>query len=201
MEQFQLIFELIGTVAFAISGAMLGIRKGLDLFGVSMTGMLTTVGGGILRDTILGRALMAIGVSMLVFLICAGLHPHGEHRYVDLLLLLADSIGLGVFTANGAAICIAFGCGDRIFLTLVCAVLTGVGGGILRDLCCMERPYVFTKHIYACASLGGAAVCLLLWPLGQNAAMLACLLVTIILRLCAAHFRWSLPRLREGDQA
>lgn len=173
MEQFQLIFELIGTVAFAISGAMLGIRKGLDLFGVSMTGMLTTVGGGILRDTILGRtppaaltdpleALMAIGVSMLVFLICARLHPHGEHRYADLLLLLADSIGLGVFTANGAAICIAFGCGDRIFLTLVCAVLTGVGGGILRDLCCMERPYVFTKHIYACASLGGAAVCLLL---------------------------------------
>ena len=166
MEQFQLIFELIGTVAFAISGAMLGIRKGLDLFGVSMTGMLTTVGGGILRDTILGRtppaaltdpleALMAIGVSMLVFLICARLHPHGEHRYADLLLLLADSIGLGVFTANGAAICIAFGCGDRIFLTLVCAVLTGVGGGILRDLCCMERPYVFTKHIYACASLGG----------------------------------------------
>ena len=212
MEQFQLIFELIGTVAFAISGAMLGIRKGLDLFGVSMTGMLTTVGGGILRDTILGRtppaaltdpleALMAIGVSMLVFLICARLHPHGEHRYADLLLLLADSIGLGVFTANGAAICIAFGCVDRIFLTLVCAVLTGVGGGILRDLCCMERPYVFTKHIYACASLGGAAVCLLLWPLGQNAAMLACLLVTIILRLCAAHFRWSLPRLREGDQA
>ena len=122
---------------------------------------------------------------------------------------MADSIGLGVFTANGAAICIAFGCGDRIFLTLVCAVLTGVGGGILRDLCCMERPYVFTKHIYACASLGGAAVCLLLGlfsngilaVLGQNAAMLACLLVTIVLRLCAAHFRWSLPRLREGDQA
>ena len=116
MEQFQLIFELIGTVAFAISGAMLGIRKGLDLFGVSMTGMLTTIGGGILRDTILGRtppaaltdpleALMAIGVSMLVFLICARLHPHGEHRYADLLLLVADSIGLGVFTANGAAIC------------------------------------------------------------------------------------------------
>ena len=113
MEQFQLIFELIGTVAFAISGAMLGIRKGLDLFGVSMTGMLTTVGGGILRDTILGRtppaaltdpleALMAIGVSMLVFLICARLHPCGEHRYADLLLLVADSIGLGVFTANGA---------------------------------------------------------------------------------------------------
>lgn len=174
MEQFQLIFELIGTVAFAISGAMLGIRKGLDLFGVSMTGMLTTVGGGILRDTILGRtppaaltdpleALMAIGVSMLVFLICARLHPHGEHRYADLLLLLADSIGLGVFTANGAAICIAFGCGDRTFLTLVCAVLTGVGGGILRDLCCMERPYVFTKHIYACASLGGVSAALAAW--------------------------------------
>lgn len=121
-----------------------------------MTGMLTTVGGGILRDTILGRtppaaltdpleALMAIGVSMLVFLICARLHPHGEHRYVDLLLLLADSIGLGVFTANGAAICIAFGCGDRIFLTLVCAVLTGVGGGILRDLCCMGAALCLYK--------------------------------------------------------
>lgn len=212
MEQFQLIFELIGTVAFAISGAMLGIRKGLRPLRREHDGHAhdrrrrDPARHDPRPDAARGaddplEALMAIGVSMLVFLICARLHPHGEHRYADLLLLLADSIGLGVFTANGAAICIAFGCGERIFLTLVCAVLTGVGGGILRDLCCMERPYVFTKHIYACASLGGAAVCLLLWPLGQNAAMLACLLVTIILRLCAAHFRWSLPRLREGDQA
>ena len=116
-------------------------------------------------------------------------------------MLVMDSLGLGVFTVVGIQTALEKN-GDYAPFLLVCVgVLTGVGGGILRDLCCMERPYVFTKHIYACASLGGAAVCLLLWPLGQNAAMLACLLVTIILRLCAAHFRWSLPRLREGDQA
>ena len=210
MGQFQLIFELIGTVAFAISGAVLGVHKGMDLFGVAMTGMITTIGGGIMRDTILGltpplpltdplEALVGIGVSLAVFLVFAVHRPSRQHRYMEALLLAADSIGLGVFTAHAVAICEQAGFGSDIFLTLFTSTLTGVGGGMLRDLCCMERPYIFTKHFYACASLGGAAACMLLWPLNQNTAMIVGSLVTLVLRLCAAIFRWGLPRIQVSD--
>ena len=93
------------------------------------------------------------------------------------------------------------GLGGNVFLTLLVGMLTGVGGGVLRDLCCMERPYIFTKHIYACASLAGAdlrylerTVKLLLWSVGENLALLAGCALTVVLRLCAAVFRWSLPK-------
>ena len=81
-----------------------------------------------------------------------------------------------------------------VFLVLLEGVLTGVGGGVLRDVCCMERPYIFTKHVYACASLAGAAVCMALWSMGESFAMLMGCGVTLALRICAAVFRWSLPK-------
>ncbi len=204
MGNFQLYFEMIGAVAFAVSGAALGIRKGMDLFGVAMMGMTTAVGGGILRDVMLGQtppvalrdpmqALVAIAVSVLVFYIWrrkADIH----NKYAEAVLLVADSIGLGIFSAHGAAIAIQAGCGTNWFLVLFLGTVTGVGGGVLRDVCCMERPYIFTKHIYACASLAGAAVCRALWPLGTGLAMLAGCGVTVALRICAAVFRWSFPK-------
>ena len=185
METFQLYFELIGAVAFAISGAALGIRKGMDLFGVAMVGMTTAVGGGILRDVMLGQTPPAALRDP-----TQALH----NRYADAVLLVADSIGLGIFSAHGAAIAIQAGYGANWFLVLLLGTVTGVGGGVLRDVCCMERPYIFTKHIYACASLAGAAVCRALWPLGMGLAMLAGCGVTVVIRICAATFRWSFPK-------
>lgn len=205
MPGFQFYFELIGAVAFAISGAALAVKKHMDLFGVAMMGMTTAVGGGILRDLLLGitppaalrdplQALVAIATSLLVFLVWKRFHPEGDHRNWEALLLVADSIGLGIFSAHGAAIAIQAGCGANWFLVLFLGTVTGVGGGVLRDVCCMERPYIFTKHIYACASLAGAAVCRALWPLGTGLAMLAGCGVTVALRICAAVFRWSFPK-------
>ena len=258
MPGFQFYFELIGAVAFAISGAALAVKKHMDLFGVAMMGMTTAVGGGILRDLLLGitppaalrdplQALVAIATSLLVFLVWKRFHPEGDHRNWEALLLVADSIGLGIFSVHGAAVAVRAGLGGNVFLTLLVGMLTGVGGGVLRDLCCMERPYIFTKHIYACASLAGAAACMLLWSAGENLALLvgmltgvgggvlrdlccmerpyiftkhiyacaslagaaACMLLwsagenlalltgcalTVVLRLCAAVFRWSLPK-------
>lgn len=173
MPGFQFYFELIGAVAFAISGAALAVKKHMDLFGVAVMGMTTAVGGGILRDLLLGitppaalrdplQALVAIATSLLVFLVWKRFHPEGDHRNWEALLLVG--------------------------------MLTGVGGGVLRDLCCMERPYIFTKHIYACASLAGAAACMLLWSAGENLALLTGCALTVVLRLCAAVFRWSLPK-------
>ena len=205
MPDFQFYFELIGAAAFAVSGAALAVKKGMDLFGVAMMGMTTAVGGGMLRDMLLGiappaalqdplQALVAIGVSLLVFLVWKRFHPAGDHRTWEALLLVADSIGLGIFSVHGAAVAIRAGYGGNVFLVLFMGMLTGVGGGVLRDVCCMERPYIFTKHIYACASLAGAAVCMLLWSGGQSLAMLAGCGVTLALRVCAATFRWSLPK-------
>ena len=204
---FQLYFELIGVVAFAISGAVLGSRKGMDLFGVAMMGMTTAVGGGILRDVLLGltppaalrdplQALAGIAVSLVVFIVWQHSHSGLEHRWQEALLLVADSIGLGIFTAHGVAVAMQAGYDSRVFLVLFVGVVTGVGGGVLRDVCCMERPYIFTKHIYALASLAGAAVCMLLWTSGQSIAMLTSCALTVVLRVCAAAFRWSLPKAR-----
>ena len=111
---------------------------------------------------------------------------------------LEKTFGLPVTVANDANcmtlgevwVGAAQGCTDVIGVTLG----TGVGGGVLRDVCSAERPYIFTKHVYACASLAGAAVCLLLWPLGAGAAMMTGCGVTLALRICAAAFRWSLPK-------
>ena len=204
---FQFYFEMIGVVAFAISGAVVAISKKMDIFGVAMMGTVTAVGGGILRDVLLGltppsalrnplQALVGIGVSVLVFIVWQHSHSAAQHPWREALLLVADSIGLGIFTAHGVAVAIQAGYESSVFLVLFVGVVTGVGGGVLRDVCCMERPYIFTKHIYALASLAGAAVCLLLWTSGQNIAMLTSCAVTVALRICAAAFRWSLPKAR-----
>ena len=111
MPGFQFYFELIGAVAFAISGAALAVKKHMDLFGVAMMGMTTAVGGGILRDLLLGitppaalrdplQALVAIATSLLVFLVWKRFHPEGDHRNWEALLLVADSIGLGIFSVR-----------------------------------------------------------------------------------------------------
>lgn len=141
METFQFYFELIGAAAFAISGAALGIRKEMDLFGVAMLGMTTAVGGGMLRDTMLGltppaalrdpvQALVAIAVSILVFFVWRRRKAELHNRYAETVLLLADSLGLGIFSAHGAAIAIQAGYGANWFLVLFMGMLTGVGGGV-----------------------------------------------------------------------
>lgn len=165
MPGFQFYFELIGAVAFAISGAALAVKKHMDLFGVAMMGMTTAVGGGILRDLLLGitppaalrdplQALVAIATSLLVFLVWKRFHPEGDHRNWEALLLVADSIGLGIFSVHGAAVAIRAGLGGNVFLTLLVGMLTGVGGGVLRDLCCMEQPLHFHQAYLRLRVLG-----------------------------------------------
>jgi len=140
------------------------------------------------------QALVAIATSLLLFIVWKKWHPSGNHRVWESVLLAADSLGLGIFSVHGAAVAIRAGYGANVFLVLLVGVLTGVGGGVLRDVCCMERPYIFTKHVYACASLAGAAVCMALWSMGESFAMLMGCGVTLALRICAAVFRWSLPK-------
>lgn len=209
MTLFILIFETIGTIAFAISGAITGLRKNMDIFGVCILGLTTAVGGGIIRDIILGmtppaafrdpiNALMAVGVSIIIFIRSVRRLLFSSRRRYDRLMLISDAAGLGIFTVCGAGVAIDAGFGGNIFLTVFVAVLTGVGGGVIRDLFAGDRPQIFVKHIYACAALAGAVLCTLLWDIaGQSASMLAGFALIVIIRLLAARFRWSLPKAHE----
>lgn len=203
--QILFILEIIGTIAFAVSGAVVGIQKKMDIFGVCILGLTASVGGGILRDLILNItppaafqnpafAVTAILVSILFFI--PAVRNAFEHRKVyEALILIMDSIGLGLFTVVGVQVATAAMPERNLFLITFVGVLTGVGGGILRDVFAGNTPYIFIKHFYACASIIGAWTCALLWPLtGSAAAMIAGAAVTVILRLLAARFRWSLPR-------
>ena len=187
------VLELIGTVAFAVSGAIVGIKKQMDLLGVIVLGVCTAVGGGIVRDLILG--ITAAAVSVLMFL------PHvrarvGRHEPVfDRLLLVMDAVGLGVFTVVGVQCAYRQTEHYTLFLTVFVGLITGVGGGVLRDVFSGERPYIFVRHFYACASIIGALICALCWNrLGTNAAMLFGAAAIVVLRLLAAYYHWSLPK-------
>lgn len=201
-----LLFEIVGTVAFAISGAMTGIKKKMDIFGVAILGLTTAVGGGALRDIILGNtppvmfrnpvyAVIAIVTSVILFLPTVQRLILRIHGLYDSLMLLMDSVGLGIFTVVGIRTAYANLADPGWFLLLFVGVVTGVGGGVLRDVMAGDMPYVFVKHFYACASLLGAVVCILLWNLaGQTIAMAAGAAAVVALRYLAVKYRWSLPK-------
>jgi uncharacterized membrane protein YeiH len=206
MPAWSLLFvEIVGTIAFAISGAMLGLEKKMDIFGISILGLVTAVGGGVIRDLVLGLtppnvfrnpvyALIAIGVSMIVFLPFVRRLFSKIRRLYDFLIFFMDSLGLGIFTVVGVRT--AYNAGFHgMFLLLFVGVITGVGGGILRDVMAGNTPYVFVKHFYACASLIGAFVCILLWSIaGETLSMAVGAAVILVLRFLAAHFHWELPK-------
>ncbi len=212
MQYFVLILEIIGTVAFAISGAVVGLRKSMDCFGVCILGLTTACGGGLFRDVILGRlppamfsngiyAFTALGVSVVVFTLAAMKIKTVHKHFLDLMLLVADSLGLGIFTVVGVSAVYAQGFGHNIFFTVFLGTITGVGGGLIRDMMAEETPYIFVKHIYACASIVGAAVCCLTWDLfGNNASMIIGCVTVIVIRFLAAHYHWSLPRIKYEEQ-
>lgn len=197
--------ELLGTAAFAVSGAMTALQKRMDVFGVAILGVTTAVGGGVLRDVLTGScppalfrdptfALAAVVVSLVIFLPSIRRLLAANARLWDLSLLLADSVGLGIFAVMGVNAAYEASLGTW-FATIFLGTITGVGGGLLRDVMAGNTPYIFVKHIYACAAIAGTALCRLLWtPCGKNFAMAAGAICVVALRLLAAHYRWSLPK-------
>ncbi len=200
-----LIFELIGTVAFALSGALIGISKKMDIFGVIILGLITAVGGGVIRDLVLGNTppetfknpiygIVAIVVSIIVFIPFFRKALLKNQRAFDIILLVMDSLGLAVFTVVGIETAVNV-TGYNIYLLLFVGVVTGVGGGVMRDTLAGNTPYIFIKHFYATASLIGSAAAVALWiAVGIMNAMIIGAAVIFALRMCAAHFHWKLPK-------
>lgn len=209
MDRFLLILELAGTLAFAASGAMTGLKKNMDVFGVCILGLTTAVGGGVIRDLILGNtppntfrdpiyAAAALATSLIFFLPRVRRFLMWDQRLFELGMFLMDSAGLGIFTVMGIQIAYAHAARPTWFLLVFVGVVTGVGGGVMRDVLAGDTPYIFVKHVYASASLAGALVCAGLWrPAGSLPAMLAGMGLVILIRCLSAHFRWNLPKAHD----
>ena len=209
MELFILVIELAGTMAFAASGAMTGMKKNMDIFGICILALTTAVGGGVIRDLILGNtppntfrnpiyATVAIITALVLFLPRVRRFLMRDQRLYDLAMLVLDTAGLGIFTVVGMRIAYATTPSPTLFLLVFVGVITGVGGGVIRDMMAGDTPYIFVKHIYACASLAGALVCAALWnPVGELAAMAVGMTVVMVIRLLSAHYHWNLPKAHD----
>lgn len=209
MDTVILAVELIGVLSFAASGAMTGLRKGMDLFGVCILGLTTAVGGGVLRDVILGStppatfqnpiyAAVAVITSLVLFLPRVRRLLNRSQRLYDLAMLAMDTLGLGIFTVMGVQIAYTHVAEPTVFLLVFVGVVTGVGGGVLRDMMAGNTPYIFVKHVYASASLAGALVCVLFWLPGLEVyAMGAGAVTVIVIRVLSAYYHWNLPHAHD----
>lgn len=201
--------DMIGCVAFALSGAMTGLKYRLDVFGILVLGVITALGGGMIRDLLIGRippmmfqkpiyAVVAIATSLLIFFIAWLFRDHYQRleAHIESLANVFDAIGLGAFTVVGMQAGINAGYGDNGFLLMFLSLLTGVGGGMIRDLFVQRMPGVLHKHVYAVAVLIGALIYLTLFR--RNVSDLVATPVTILLvftvRMLATHYRWNLPK-------
>ena len=205
-ETITFVFEIIGTVAFALSGVTVALEKRMDLLGTVILGLCPAIGGGIIRDLVLGihppkafqdptYAIVGI-VAILIYCLPWVLDYFEKHHvFYENLLLVTDSIGLGIFTAVGVAAAYNISHNYSMFLYIFVGVVTGVGGGVLRDTIASVPPYIFVKHFYATASIIGAVCCVVVWEAaGESTAIMTCTVIVIALRLIAAKRRWKLPK-------
>ena len=192
------IADLIGVAVFAASGASAAVAKRLDLFGVIFIGFAAALGGGVLRDIVINDipplafadwrypAVAAVG-SALVF----WFHPHLAKLHPTVLVL--DAAGLGLFTATGTLKAVNFGV--PAVGAVILGMITGIGGGLLRDVLTAEIPFVLRREIYALASLIGAIAVTVGFRLGAPnlVIIVGCALLTCAIRLVAVARGWSAP--------
>lgn len=196
------ILELVGVAAFAVSGVTTAIRKKMDLFGVLFLSMVTAIGGGVIRDVV-----MNVGVPVffshyeysIVILATAAFTVllKGRIKWKNVVFFF-DAVGLAVFAVYAGIKAIEFEYNLLSFL-FVC-VISGVGGGILRDIFAGEPPVVLHKEIYATAALLGALLLWFTYPhLGKDFSMYLSMGVIILVRVVSRYLKLGLPFVRDTD--
>lgn len=209
MDEVLFVLELIGAAAFAVSGAMAAIEKRADIFGVLFLAVTTALGGGVIRDVLIGRIppvmfvsywylLISVAAALAVF-IDAYLRSEKYKLHLDKLDAvnnIFDAIGLAVFTVSGMNA--AMPVSDNIILVLFVGMCTGVGGGMLRDVMTNTMPKVLRKRVYAVASLLGGGLYYAMYAFGANQlASIGCgMLLIFALRLFATIYKWNLPSVK-----
>lgn len=210
MDELIYALEIIGAAAFAVSGAMAALEHEADIFGVIFLAVVTALGGGVIRDILLGVTppkmfvsyvyLAVAAVAALVVFADAYIRreKYRKHRdKLDSINNMFDAVGLAVFTVSGMNT--AMQQSDNVLLILVLGMSTGVGGGMLRDMMINKMPKVLRKRVYAVASLLGGGVYYGLFALGvhETIAALSGMAVIIALRVLATVYKWNLPAIRS----
>jgi uncharacterized membrane protein YeiH len=193
-----LTLDLAGTAVFALSGAAIGVKYRLDVFGVCVLAFVAGNAGGMLRDVLIGAVPPAaftgwqhVTVSLLAGVIIFFWHPRLERLRTPILLF--DAAGLALFAVSGTQKALAFGLNP--FIAALLGMLTGIGGGMLRDVLVSEIPTVLREDLYAVAALAGAAVVVAghLLHLPPTATTIAGAALCFGIRLVAIRRGWSLP--------
>ncbi len=199
--------ETLGTIAFALSGVLTAIERRLDLFGAVVLAGTTAVGGGIIRDLVLGRTppqafvdpyyvTIAFATACIMLLIVRMISQKTKKTMISFLSVLniCDAMGLGIFSVLGADAAAQCGYGSNLFLTVFVGVVTGVGGGVLRDLLAGRSPVIMRRDIYALCSVAGTLLFFFLRRLlPVSTAMLLCAGFIFLFRLVMLKLKATLP--------
>ena len=206
MDIIWYMFDMIGTIAFAVSGALVGVARKMDIFGMAVLALATAIGGGIVRDVLLGYfppnslrnvvyVTVVLAVTVIVFLIYNSRYrkhamgPRSRASY-----LLADALGLASFTVTGASAGFKLYPELPIFIVLL-GTITAVGGGIIRDMLAQRIPSVLKEDVYALPSIiGGIVYYLMVTSSWDSMAVYGAFTVVLVIRLLAIKYNWSLPK-------
>ncbi|MEV0295845.1 trimeric intracellular cation channel family protein [Nocardia sp. NPDC050710] len=201
----QRIGELLGVIAFATSGALLAVRKNLDIFGMAVLACSTALGGGVIRDLLIGRTppsaftdLTYLTASLLAALVIFFRHP--SHRLTRGALEITDAVGLGLFCVTGTVVAYRYGTGAPTAALL--GMVTAIGGGVIRDVLGGQVPSVLRpdQELYAVPALFGAAATATLLHFGYYRAWsgLLAAALAIAFRLLARRYQWRAPQARHS---
>ena len=208
IEKVGFVLEIIGVASAAVSGTMVAIEKKCDAFGVVFLAIITALGGGVLRDTMIGHLpprmftsyayiLTALFFSLSVFLGALRHHEryHANKEKLDHVNNWFDAVGLAAFTVAGVDLTIAEVGMSAPLTPILLGVVTGVGGGVLRDMLTGTMPRLLYKRIYALASLAGSIVYNVLLHLGIPEVLGAgvCIVLIVLLRYLATRYHWNMP--------
>ena len=190
--------DLLGTAAFAASGALAGVQRRMDLLGVVVLGLVTAVGGGTVRDVLLGSTppfcfndenylYLSIVVALLVF------YFHHSLDFLHRPLLYFDALGLGTFLVIGTGKALKYEAG--FLVAVMMGVTTATAGGVIRDVLSDQVPFILQKEIYATACIFGGILYYVLFKSGVSEPLTAVIaaLFVVIIRVIAIHRHWSLP--------
>jgi uncharacterized membrane protein YeiH len=191
------VFSIIGTIAFAMSGAFVAMEEEYDILGVLVLGLVTAFGGGVIRNVLIGvpvTTLWSQGSLIMLALISVAVAfvlPLKWISHWKRTEALFDAIGLAAFAIQGGLY--AANMGHPISAVIVAAVLTGIGGGIIRDLLAGRKPLVLRDEIYAVWAMAAGFAIGMGW-FTTNIGLLICFVTVVFFRMCSVHYKWKLPR-------
>jgi len=200
---FYLVIDILGTIAFAISGVLVAMEKKLDMFGVLIVAFVTAVGGGTLRDMLIGNTPVVwmrepVYIFTILGAVIFAILFVNQLKYLRKTLFLFDTIGIGLFTMVG----IEKGLSADLMpvMCIILGTITASFGGVIRDILCNEIPVIFHKEIYATACiLGGLSYFLLIQlPIEDAYAYIAAILIIILVRILAVKFHIALPNIYKS---